>query len=385
MTEAVSGHPLAESHSGARPSTEEAALLRHLGAGPETCSDLEDHVLSSPVGARAGRVIRAERSGADIATVAGTVRATWDQPVCTGDWVVVTTPALDHVEDPGHDPDGASTGSARVLYLQPRRTAIIRRAADADRPQVLAANIDEIWIVIAGDGPVSASRLERTLVLAWESGADPVVVLTKADIADPIAVAAATEVTAAVGPDVPVMVVSSVAGTGLAELTARVGPGRTAGLLGASGAGKSSLVNALVGTEVAAVGAVRRSDNRGRHTTNWRELAVLPGGGALIDTPGLRSIGLWVDDGGVDAAFADIVELARSCRFSDCAHHREPGCAVQAAIAAGTLPRRRLDSYDKLRQEADEAERRRLARAKDREERAGAARTRRIRRRDRSR
>ncbi|MDQ2724999.1 MAG: ribosome small subunit-dependent GTPase A [Actinomycetota bacterium] len=363
------------------PPADRAGFLRYLGAGPTTSMDLEDRLAARPEATVAGRVIRAERSGAEVATAAGPVRATWDEPVCTGDWVLVEVAPGD--DDAGPAPSGRSGPAGHIVYLQPRRTAFVRRSADADRPQVLAANIDETWIVVPADQPLSPSRMERTLVLAWESGADPVVVITKADLGTPEAAEAGHEVMASVGPAIPVVAVSSFTGEGMADLSARVGPGRTAALLGSSGAGKSSLVNALVGADVAAVGALRQSDGKGRHTTSWRELIVLGGGGALIDTPGLRGIGMWVDEGGLAAAFADITELASSCRFSDCGHDREPGCAVLAAIADGSLERRRLDSYVKLGLEAADAEQRHTTSVEDQQRRAADAVTRKIRKRDR--
>ncbi len=360
------------------PPADRAGFLRHIGASPATCTDLQDRLATVADATVAGRVVRAERSGAEVATAAGPVRATWEEPVCTGDWVLVQV-APDDDRDP--TAGGRHRDVGRVVYLQPRRTAFVRRSADA--AQVLAANIDETWIVVPADHPLSPSRMERTLVLAWESGADPVLVVTKSDLGTLEAANAAKEVMASVGPAIPVVAVSSYSGAGMAALAARVGPGRTAALLGSSGAGKSSLVNALVGADVAAVGALRASDGKGRHTTSWRELIVLPAGGALIDTPGLRSIGIWVDEGGLAAAFAEITVLAGSCRFSDCGHNHEPGCAVLAAIADGSLERRRLDSYVKLGEEAADAEQRHVARVEDQQRRASAAVTRKIRRRDR--
>jgi len=360
------------------PAHPDDAFLRHLGADDATCADLTERLASSAVGTFAGRVIRSERSGAEVATAAGALRVTWDDPVCTGDWVLVAT-------DPGGDPARVPARRGRVVYLQLRRSAFVRRSADVERPQVLAANIDECWIVAPADQALSPPRVERTLVLAWESGAIPVLVLTKADLVPPAAAGTAREVMATVGPGVPLMAVSTVTGAGLAELAGRVGAGRTVALLGASGAGKSSLVNALRGADVLAVGPVRDRDGKGRHTTTWRELVVLAGGGALIDTPGLRSVGLWVDEGGLAAAFTDITDLAGSCRFSDCRHRSEPGCAVKGAIGAGVLPRRRLDSYAKLGQEAAQAEQRSQVRTAAQQRRVADARAHRIRTRDRDR
>jgi ribosome biogenesis GTPase len=223
---------------------------------------------------------------------------------------------------------------------------------------VLAANVDVIGVVAGLDRPLSANRLERTLVLAWESGADPVVILTKSDVsADPDGAFAAAE-GAAMG--VTVVVTSASSGAGIGELRKLVSDGRTLALLGPSGTGKSTLVNILVGEEVQRTGGVREADSRGRHTTTSRELVPVPGGGVLLDTPGLRSLGLLDADVGISVTFADVEELAASCRFSDCAHVKEPGCSVRAAIANGTLESRRLENYRKLLRELAHEERRQL-------------------------
>jgi ribosome biogenesis GTPase len=341
-----------------------SSLVVHLDADPQLRSQLQEMAGEVSDEAVVGLVTRAERGGADILTVTGPVTAVTPDPVCTGDWVVLDR---DH-------PEGEERPS--VVAVLPRRTAFIRQNANATEGQVLAANIDEVWIVVPLDRPVSIERVERTLVLAWESGATPVVVMTKSDAAEPDDVADVVVSMEAVAPGSPVVVVSVVEGKGLPELAARLPAGRTAALLGASGAGKSSLVNALAGEEVAEVGAVRSADGKGRHTTSWRHLVLLPTGGALIDTPGLRAVGMWVDEGGIDAAFADVSELAATCRFSDCQHRSEPGCAVNAAIAAGTLEQRRLDSYRKLLAEAEWAARRNDARAEAAQRRIWAARSR---------
>ncbi len=336
----------------------------HLGADPELASQLALVAEAVADDAVVGRVSRAERGGADVLTTHGAVTAVAPQPVCTGDWVVLGEAASD------------PPGRASIVAVLPRRTAFVRQAASATQGQVLAANIDEVWIVLPLDRPLSVERLERTLVLAWESGAAPVVVTTKADIADPTVTGDVVSEIAAVAPGSPVVVVSTVEGKGLAELSARLPAGRTAALLGASGAGKSSLVNALAGGAVAEVGAVRATDGKGRHTTSWRHLVLLPTGGALIDTPGLRAVGLWVDEGGIDAAFADVSELAAQCRFADCQHRTEPGCAVSLAIDAGRLDQRRLDSYRKLQAESAWVARRNDARAAAEQRRVWAARSR---------
>jgi ribosome biogenesis GTPase len=311
-----------------------------------------------------GRVTRTDRGGAEVLSVAGPQSVVTGEPVCTGDWVVLA------------DPPAGETGRATVVGILPRRTAFVREAANGTEGQVLAANIDEVWVVLPFDVSLSVERLERTLVLAWESGAAPVIVATKADASDDRGIATVVAAIERVAPGAPVHVVSTMTGKGLAGLAARLPAGRTAALLGASGAGKSSLVNALAGQRVEAVGDVRAGDGKGRHTTTWRHLQLLPSGGALIDTPGLRAVGMWIDEGGIAAAFADVTELVAQCRFSNCEHRTEPGCAVLAALADGTLERRRFDSYRKLQAEAASARRRSEARTAASERRVHAARTR---------
>ncbi|WP_217614558.1 ribosome small subunit-dependent GTPase A [Cellulomonas sp. GbtcB1] len=252
----------------------------------------------------------------------------------------------------GVGPDGAPL----LVGLRPRRTAVVRDGADrTSRAQVLAANVDVVLVVEHLDPDPSPGRVERLLTLAWRSGATPVVVLTKADLVpDPDGMA--DEVRAlAIGADVHA--VSVAAGTGLEPVRALLGPGRTLVVVGPSGAGKSTLVNALAGTDVMATGD-RRADGRGRHTTVHRELVPLAGGACLIDTPGLRGVGLVADAAALDATFADVADLAGGCRFADCAHRTEPGCAVLAAVEDGTLPARRLDSWRRLAREAAYQERR---------------------------
>jgi ribosome biogenesis GTPase len=321
-------------------------------------------VAATPGADVGGRVSRAERGGAEVLTALGSRTVVTNEPVCTGDWVVLTDP-----------PPG---GEARptVVGILPRRTAFVRQGANATDAQVLAANIDEVWIVIPLDQPLSVERLERTLVLAWESGAAPVVVATKADTTDEKHLREVVAAIEAVAPGSPVHVVSTVDGKGLAALAARLPAGRTAALLGASGAGKSSLLNALAGAPVAAVGDVRATDGKGRHTTSWRHLQLFPSGGAMIDTPGLRAVGMWVDEGGIDAAFSDVTQLVAQCRFANCQHRTEPGCAVLAALADGRLDQRRFDSYLKLHAEAAGVLRRNDARAAAHEHRVWAARSR---------
>lgn len=257
-------------------------------------------------------------------------------PAC-GDWVMV---------------QAASEGRAAIHALLPRRTAFARKAVGS-RPerQVVAANVDTVFLVCALDGGRSAAprRIERTLALAWESGAAPVIVLNKADLCGDIegAVMAAS----AVAPGVDVLTVSAATGEGVDALRACLPFGRTGAMLGASGVGKSSLINRLAGEELLPVAEVRGKDLRGRHTTSRRELIPVPGGGLIMDTPGLRELQLWVGEASIDSAFEDVAELAAQCRFRDCRHEGEPGCAVQEALARGQLDPARYASYLHLRRE----------------------------------
>jgi ribosome biogenesis GTPase len=305
-----------------------------------------------------GRVARVDRGLCDVITPAGTVRADTEfvvprdpmKVVCTGDWVAV-------------DPEGSNPLYVRTLL--PRRTAFVRSTSSKrSEGQVLATNIDHVVICVSLAVELDLGRIERFLALAmsssngeallhksalsWESGAQPVVVLTKADLVpDAVTLAHLVQDVETTAPGVPVLTVSALDGDGLDVLAATVSDG-TSVLLGQSGAGKSTLANALVGEDVMDVKAARDVDGKGRHTTTTRNLLSLPGGGVLIDTPGLRGVGLFDAGSGVGQVFAEIEELAVRCRFHDCAHEAEPGCAVLAAIEDGELPERRLDSYRKL-------------------------------------
>ncbi|MBB4775363.1 ribosome small subunit-dependent GTPase A [Actinomadura livida] len=255
---------------------------------------------------------------------------------CTGDWAALRP--------------GGPGGRPVVAALLPRRTAIVRSSASRDsRGQVLAANVDTVAITVSLDARLDLGRVERLLALAFESGARPVVVLTKADRVPGTAGAEARVAEAA--PGVDVVACSAASGGGVGAVRAALHG--TVVLVGPSGSGKSTLGNALLGRDALATGAVRAGDGKGRHTTVRRELLPLPGGGVLIDTPGLRGVGLFEAADGLERAFADITELAADCRFGDCAHRTEPGCAVLAAVEDGTLPRRRLDSHRKLQREND--------------------------------
>ncbi len=238
-----------------------------------------------------------------------------------------------------------------IRDVLPRRSAIARQAAGRETErQLLAANVDIAFVVTSFGPDLEPRRLERYLTAVWESGVTPVVLLTKADLEPDVASVLLEVESVAVGVDVHA--VSAVDGRGLDIVESCVRPGVTAVLLGSSGVGKSTLVNRLAGEELLRTKEVRADDGRGRHTTTHRELIVLPGGGLIIDTPGLRELQLWdAGGGGFEDAFADVEELAGECRFNDCSHTREPGCAVLAAVDEGSLPLDRLRSYRKLQRE----------------------------------
>jgi ribosome biogenesis GTPase len=244
----------------------------------------------------------------------------------------------------------AEEGLGRILAVLPRATAFLRKlAGETTAEQVVAANMDTVFLVAGLDGDFNLRRIERYLAAAWESGATPVVVLNKCDLdRDPDSRVGEVEASA-IG--VPVVAISAREGRGLEALDRWLSPGRTVALLGSSGAGKSTLVNALVGDQRQATRSVREGDSRGRHTTTRRELVALPGGAWLIDTPGMRELQLWGDEDGIDDAFPDIAALAAGCRFRDCGHAGEPGCAVRAAVDRGALDRSRVESWRKLQRE----------------------------------
>ena len=244
--------------------------------------------------------------------------------------------------------------AATIHHLLARRTAFVRRAAFSQAPQIVAANIDAVLIVAALDGDLNPRRLERALSLARESGASPAIILTKADLAADADAGAKLAMALAGG--APVLAVSAVSGAGMAALAALVPAGTTAVVLGSSGAGKSTLVNALGGGALMATGGLR-ADGRGRHTTTHRELVLLPQGGCILDTPGMREMGMWDAEAGLAATFADIGALAGQCRFRDCTHAAEPGCAVRDALADGRLDPARWHGYRKLQRELLDTER----------------------------
>ncbi len=238
-----------------------------------------------------------------------------------------------------------------LVWVAVRHSELTRReAGQSTRAHVLAVNVDVVLVVLPMDRALSRRTLERMLAAAWEGGASPVVVLSKTDVAAAADVAGAIALTRSAAADVPVLAVSTTTHDGIEALRDAL-RGLTAVLLGSSGAGKSTLANELTGCD-ARTGEVRESDAKGRHTTTWRELMPMPGGGALIDTPGLRGFGLWVGADGIATTFADVTDAAAACRFADCDHRGEPDCAVADAIAAGTLDEERLESWRKLQKEA---------------------------------
>ncbi|QRN95732.1 ribosome small subunit-dependent GTPase A [Archangium violaceum] len=248
-------------------------------------------------------------------------------------------------------------GTSLIQAVLPRRTQLARKAAGrTDEEQVVAANVDVVFIVSALTRDLNPRRLERYLALAGDSGASPVLVLTKADLCEDVA--ATRENIATLAPGVPLHVVSSVTGEGLDVLWRYIGGNRTVALIGSSGVGKSTLINRLLGSTRQVVGEVRE-DDKGRHTTTHRELFLLPQGGLVIDTPGMRELGLMENEEGVRTTFVDIEELAAGCRFSDCRHEKEPGCAVREAVREGKLAPERLESFHKLHQEVARQERQR--------------------------
>jgi len=317
--------------------------LHHLGWNARFESAFAPHVSRGLVPARVAREDRdryvvLDESGARSAELAGRLRheaRSRAELPAVGDWVALR-------------PGAASSGVIDAVL--PRSSAFVRKVAgETTESQVVAANVDTVFLVSGLDGDFNPRRIERYLASAWESGAEPVVVLNKADLAEDLeAQVAAVE---AAAPGVGVVAMSALAAQGLDALAPWLGAGRTVALIGSSGVGKSTLVNALLGEERQATGDVREDDSRGRHTTSHRELVPLPGGALLLDTPGMRELQLWGDESGLDGAFPEITTLADGCRFRDCRHETEPGCAVLGALERGELDEERFESWRKLQRE----------------------------------
>lgn len=311
-----------------------------------------------------GRVVRVDRGAVLVARSSGTAHAqlatnmeagSEPAPAAVGDWVAVDTTADEQF----------------VRAILPRNGLLARRRPGAaEAPQPVAANVDLVLIAEGLDRGANARRIERGVALAYDSGATPAVVLTKADLCAEVDSAVALAEAAA--PFAWVFATSSLNGDGVEAIGDLLRGHKTAVLLGPSGAGKSTLVNRLLGEDRLAASEVRSGDHKGRHTTTRRELVAIPGGGCLIDTPGVRELGLWLEPSTLEHAYSDIAGFASGCRFSDCSHTNEPGCAVRAAVVDGQLSAQRLEGYLKLQREAEALElrrdesRRHEARARDR-------------------
>jgi ribosome biogenesis GTPase len=350
--------------------------LGSLGWDPDLAADFRPYADAGLTPARVvaqhrGVSVLSGEEGELWAETSGRLRHAAASPAelpATGDWVGYRT-----------HPGG---GRSLIDAVLPRRTAFTRNATDLTRPrgaaaeQVIAANMDVVLVVTALVGDLSVRRLERYLATAWDSGATPAVVLTKLDLCGDLPRALAEVERVALG--VPLLPISNVTGEGVEDVRSLIGPGRTAALLGSSGVGKSSLVNRLLGGDVQAVREIRQ-DGRGRHTTTHRELFMVSGGGLVLDTPGLRVLRLLDAGEGLSEAFSDVERLAERCRFSDCAHDGEPGCAVAEAIDSGSLEPGRLEAFRRLHRELAfierkgdkraEAEQRRRRKAIQREQR----------------
>lgn len=340
------------------------ALIKQYGWSDAMAGAFTPHAHAGHI---PGRVVAQHRDGYQVVTDDGELRAkasgrlfheagNVDHPA-VGDWVALAFDVAEH--------------AATIHAVLPRRTAFVRRAADSVQTlQVIAANVDVAFVVTSLNADLNPRRIERYLAAAWQSGARPVVVLTKSDLADDAQGQA--ESIAALAPGCPVLMVSARQGHGLDALSAQMAPGETGVLIGSSGVGKSTLVNAFLGEDRMATHAIREADGQGRHTTSHRSLVLLPGGSLILDTPGIREVGLIDAEEGLSVVFDDIERLIETCKFNDCRHAGEPGCAVGGALNSGALDPTRWAHFLKLGAElaaveakaerlAKDAERRRLA------------------------
>jgi ribosome biogenesis GTPase len=311
----------------------DAAFAPHRAAG----------LVPARVALELNHIYRVWTDGGEVlAEVAGKLRheaAGQHELPAVGDWVALLTP-----------PDGSR---ARIEAILPRTSVFTRKVAGSEtKKQVVAANIDTVFLVSALDRDFNPRRVERYLLLAAQSGATPVVILNKADLAG-AHLEEAKQVIAEIARAVPVIALSAKTGEGLDALAPYLAPGQAVALLGSSGVGKSSLINSLAGEDLLKTREVRESDDRGRHTSTHRQMVRLPAGALLIDTPGMRELQLWDVGEALDEAFDDVDALASGCRFRDCRHRQEPGCAVKAAVAAGTIASDRYEAYLKLQAERD--------------------------------
>ncbi|HEX2756644.1 MAG TPA: ribosome small subunit-dependent GTPase A [Candidatus Limnocylindrales bacterium] len=338
----------------------DAPALAAFGWTPELAAAHERH---SALGREPARVVAEDRASYQVVGTAGELRAAVSGRFrheanadpsafpAVGDWVAVETRA---------------TGETVIHAVLPRRSALVRQAAGKrTEAQVVGANLDVVFVVASLNPDLNMRRLERYVAAAWESGAEPVILLSKADLGGDVD--AVLVAVAGVAAGATIVIVSSFDGRGVEEVRERIGVGQTVAFVGSSGVGKSTLLNRLAGEERALVREIREEDGRGRHTTTRRQLHLLPDGGLVLDTPGMRELSLW-DGDGLEQTFTDVDEIVARCRWSNCSHNGDDGCAIAAALADGSLDRERHESWQKLLREAARHERRidALARAEER-------------------